>query len=393
MTLLARVRDLLPGAEDLAGELRDLAVQIASIPAPTGHETDRSSLLAELWESHGLDDVERDDVGNVTGVLRGAERHPCLVVVANMDTAYPPGSEVAPRVDGGLVRGTGVYDNGAGLVVLLGAATLLSGSDVTFPGDVIFAATVQEEWGGNLRGMRRLMERLAHRATAVLNVGHDLAGLHHEAFGMTTLRLELTGPGGHAYAHLGTPSAIHTLVSALARILRVPRPEQPRTSLNVGLVEGGTSSNAIAERASAVIELRSTDAEVLDDLEIAVRRTVDDLDLPDGVTLAWHDLDRRPYGRIPSSHPLVQLVAAAHHEVGVGVRTEPSAADFNVPLSLGVPAVITGAATGGGIKSAAEYLDPASLVTGVKSLTLGLGLLMDHHWDDRAASDADRTIL
>jgi tripeptide aminopeptidase len=380
MSIPARVRELLAEVQRSASDLTDLVLQIASVPAPTGHEAARSERLAELWRAAGLDDVTRDELGNVTGTLHGTRSAPRLLVVANMDYAYPAGSEVAPHLDGDVVRGSGVYDNAAGLAVLLGAARILAASGVLLPGEVIFAATVLEEWGGNLRGMRALMDRHGDHLTGVLNVGHDLAGLHHEAFGMTTLRLAVTGPGGHSYAHLGTPSAVHTIVALLDEIITLKRPDVPKTSLNVGVIDGGTSGNGIAEHASAVIEIRSLDAGVLADLESRMRQVVHDAAIGPGIGVEWSELDRRPYGAIPASHPLVELVADAHREVGVGVRTEPSAADFNIPLGRGIPAIITGAATGGGIKSAREYLEHASLVPGVQSLLLALGLLTDHPW-------------
>jgi acetylornithine deacetylase/succinyl-diaminopimelate desuccinylase-like protein len=199
---------------------------------------------------------------------------------------------------------------------------------------------------------------------------------------MSTSELDVTGPGGHSYAQLGTPSAVHTIVSLLDEIIALPRPDLPKTSLNVGVIRGGTSGNAIAEHASAVIEVRSLDAAVLADLESRMRHVVDGSDFGHGIAVEWRELDRRPYGAIPASHPLVELVADAHREIGIGVWTQPMIADFSLPLSLGIPAVITGAATGGGIKSAAEYLEPASLVSGVKSLLLALGRLMDHEWTD-----------
>lgn len=370
---------LLARADQLSDHLTDLTVEIASVPAPTGDEGKRSDLLVRLWRNHGLEDVSQDELGNVVGSIGGSDSDRCLLIVANMDYAYPAGSEVAPYRDGSRIVGTGVYDNGAGLVVSLGAASVLAGAGVRPPVAITFAATVAEEWGGNLAGMRALVDRFGDRLVGVINIGHDVANVHHVALGATTLRLEISGPGGHSYAHIGTPSAVHALVSAMAGIVALPLPEDPRTSLNVGVVNGGTSGNGIAEHASAIIEFRSLASEVMSGLEQRIRDVVADA-MPDGLEHSWTDLDRRPYGSIPAEHPLVEMAAQAHREVGLGVNSEIAAADFSLPLSMGIPSIVNGAATGGGVKTAGEYLEAASLVDGVKSLVATLALLSDHPW-------------
>ncbi len=71
------------------------------------------------------------------------------------------------------------------------------------------------------------------------------------------------GPGGHSFTDAGTPNPITALALALATLAETPLPEEPRTTLNLGTIQGGTSVNSIPESAEATIDFRSTSVEQL----------------------------------------------------------------------------------------------------------------------------------
>jgi tripeptide aminopeptidase len=104
--------------------------------------------------------------------------------------------------------------------------------------------------------------------------GHESAVTH--ALGSQRYLVTITGPGGHSWTDAGRPNPIVLLSRAIERFSLVVLPEIPRTTMNVGTIEGGTAINAIPERASARIDLRSTDPEQLIRLEVELHRAVED---------------------------------------------------------------------------------------------------------------------
>src|ERR1019366_8553175 len=95
-----------------------------------------------------------------------------------------------------------------------------------------------------------------------------------QALGSRRFEIVISGPGGHSWSDYGMPNPIVAAALAVNALFRIPLPVNPRTTLNVGSIEGGTSINAIPSRAVVKIDLRSSDARRLDELEQRLRRAV-----------------------------------------------------------------------------------------------------------------------
>jgi len=79
-------------------------------------------------------------------------------------------------------------------------------------------------------------------------------------------------PGGHSWSDYGSPSAINILVNLAGSINDIKLPAQPRTTINIGTICGGTAINTIASNASMEIDLRSEDAATLTTIAEYVRK-------------------------------------------------------------------------------------------------------------------------
>ncbi|HEY7419625.1 MAG TPA: peptidase dimerization domain-containing protein, partial [Ktedonobacteraceae bacterium] len=106
-------------------------------------------------------------------------------------------------------------------------------------------------------------------------------------------------------------------------------------------IEGGTSVNTIASRATALLDMRSTDIAALDKLAAQVEALVASKAGP-GLRTHIDVLGERPGGAISLDHPLVQLAAACHIWIGIEPHYTASSTDINIPLSLRIPAVCVG---------------------------------------------------
>ena len=369
------------------GRLIDLCIAIQQIPAPTGAETERAACVEDRMKAIGLADVERDELGNVYGRVPGAQAQPALLVSAHTDTVFPPETDLRlRRLSNGMLCGPGIGDNSTGVAGLLTLAETLTQLAAP-PVDIWLVANSMEEGIGDLRGMRRVVDRLhcverppaakgrgALGAVIVLE-GVGLGRTVHQALGVRRYRISAAAPGGHSWGDFGAASAVHGLVSAAEEILKMQVPQTPRTTFNIGRIGGGTSVNTIAQEAWMELDLRSESPQTLLWLEGQVLRIIEGRVAAhrardDGLTLRHEQIGHRPAGALSFDHPLVQAACTILQELGIEERSDAriSSTDANVPLSRNIPAVCVGLTDGGDVHRLSEWIDPLPLVKGMQQL-------------------------
>lgn len=350
----------------------ETAIAVQQVPAPTFDEAARSALVLDRLRALGLHDIESDAIGNVYARRPGRSQRPGVLIAAHLDTVFPHDTDLHVRYEGDRVYGPGLGDNSTGVAGLIHLAQAMQRHDLPNEGDIWFVGNVGEEGLGDLRGIRAAVNKLRSRIGAVIALeGCDFGTLHHQAIGVRRYKIEVTAPGGHSWGNFGTPSAIHTLVRLAARIAELQVQRSPRTTFNIGVIEGGTSVNTIAETASLLLDMRSVSAATLAELVAQVDRLVAAAaaERPD-VQIHVRTVGDRPSGSIARDHPLVQAAVAAYHSVGATVSYQQSSTDANIPLSLGIPAVCVGLTDGGNAHRHDEFIQPANLGRGLQALLL-----------------------
>ena len=366
---LAAVRAV---AADLVPRVVDLTARIAAVPAPTGDEGERSRFVAGVFRDAGLA-VAVDDLGDVVATLPGANGAtgdgPAVLLAAHLDTVFAAGTPLPIRRDGERLCGPGVGDNSLGVAAVLSLPALLSAAGERPAVDLLLTGNVGEEGLGNLRGMRAVMDAHPRIAAAVAVEGHNLGRVTHVAVGSRRLRLVAQGPGGHSWGDFGRPSAIHALARLIADLDAIPLPRTPKTTLNIGMIEGGVSVNSIAPTASCLVDLRSVDDGSLRRLADRVDRVVAAANR-NGVTVTSQVLGERPAGTIVLESAIVRVATEALAALGVEPAFDASSTDANVPISRGIPAVCVGLTTGGNVHREDEFIDTGPVATGLAQLAL-----------------------
>jgi acetylornithine deacetylase/succinyl-diaminopimelate desuccinylase-like protein len=353
-------------------------IRIQQIPAPTFSETDRAVYIQERFETLGLVDINRDSLNNVFGRLSGEnpQGRPALVISAHLDTVFPHETDLTTRLDGELLYGPGIADNSTGVAGLLILADSLSRFGLRPAADVWFVANAAEEGLGDLRGMRAVVDRFGSRALYVVVEGGFYGQLAHEAVGVRRYRIDVTALGGHSWGEFGSPSAIHVLGRLIAAIDDLSVPENPKTTYNIGVIEGGFSINTIAPWARLWLDLRSADGQALNRLVDQAQTIVRNLnrfhsERGTGVKLVSELVGNRPAGAIDRHSPIVQWADAALRHVGCDqVRYIISSTDANIPLSRGYPAVCLGLTKSGNSHRLDEYIELSHLPAGLGQLLL-----------------------
>jgi tripeptide aminopeptidase len=354
--------------DNLISRLIDLAISIQQIPAPTFHETQRAEFVRANFAEENLADVEVDPVGNVYARLAGTNRERTLVVSAHLDTVFPAGVNLHLERQPERILAPGIGDNSLGVAGLFGLVWMLKQNKLTLPGDLWLVANVGEEGLGNLNGMRAVVDRFGAAPLAYIALeGMALGQVFHCGLGVRRNRITIHTSGGHSWIDSGQPSAIHELAALSTRITSLKLPSCPRSTLNIGIISGGSSVNTIAAEAMLELDLRSESDETLETLAGQVEQIALSTRKP-GVEVEVQWIGQRPSGALPKDHPLVMLALDCLREVGIEPHLITGSTDANLPLSRGLAALTVGLTSGGRAHSMDEYINLEPLEKGMQQL-------------------------
>ena len=364
-------------------------IRICSIPASPFNEQERAEYLSRKFSELGLSEVEVDEEGNCVGLIEGASRSPLIVVSAHLDTVFSKETDFTVVRRENRLLAPGIADDGCGLAALIALAQVIRTERIPIEGSILFVGTVGEEGEGNLRGVRYLFTkgRWAAKIDAFLSFdGPGVDRITNRALGSRRYRVEMVGPGGHSWGDFGLPNPVHAIGRAISRLAVYPAPKDPRTTFNVGRIEGGTSVNAIPDRATIEVDLRSAAESELRRLDAYFRRAMRDAVDEENVKRRAGDpelklkvdlIGERPTGETPNDSPLVELAIETTRMLGFEPRLDQSSTDSNLPISLGIPAITLGAGgTSGYSHTLDEWYDPRHRDKGLKrGLLVILGMV------------------
>ena len=372
-----------------AEAITDEHIRICSIPASPFGERERALYLSEKFSSLGLSEVEIDDEGNCLGLIKGASQSPLMVVSAHLDTVFSSDTDFTVVRRERRLLAPGIADDGCGLAALVALAQAIQNAGIRTAGSILFVGTVGEEGEGNLRGVRYLLTRgrWAKEVDAFLSFdGPGVDRITNRALGSRRYRVELMGLGGHSWGDFGMPNPVHALGRAVSRLAAYPAPKEPRTTFNVGRIEGGTSINSIPRKATMEVDLRSASENELRRIDAFFRRAMKDAADEENATRRAGDpelklrvdlVGERPTGETAADSPLVELAIESTKALGFEPRLDQSSTDSNLPISLGIPAITIGAGGASGFSHTLdEWYEPRDRDKGLKrGLLVVLGMV------------------
>jgi glutamate carboxypeptidase len=286
---------------------------------------------------------------------------PHVLLLGHHDTVWPRGSlESMPlTVEGGVLRGPGVYDMKGGLVVVELALAILHRCGLQPARPLRLVVVADEEVGSP--SARSLVEAEMAGAVAVLGLEspHPDGALKSARLGSTRVRIEVTGRASHAALDPASGvSAVDELVDQLFAVREIMTAE-PTVLCNVGTVGGGGRTNVVPDRAAADIGLRFPDAGTQQRVLAALERLAA---VRPGAEVVVRTLTSRPAWS-HSTDDLLARVAAAGAAVGQRVTARPAAggADTNITGAAGIPTLDGFGPLGAGAHAPNERIEIASL--------------------------------
>src|SRR5713226_2965665 len=347
MTERPRIQDLLNILRGREEQMLRLLKQFVLCESPSHNKpaVDRMGrIVASEWRRrvarvNVLKQATRGNHVRAEQWLSGGQPAGQILVLGHLDTVYPLGTlgKMPFCVKGGAAWGPGTFDMKAGLVLALAAVDALRVAGIHPSKRLVFLWTSDEEIGSE--SSRAVIEKEARRSDAVLVLepasGPD-GRLKTARKGVGEIELIVTGRAAHAGVNpQDGVNAVHELALQIARVARFNQPRRGVT-VNADVVEGGTRTNVIAERARAVVDIRAARTSDMRALEAKFRRLRPHL--PGARLEVRGGFNRPPMERAASVALFRRAQALA---ITMGLKLEESftggGSDGNFTAALGVP--------------------------------------------------------
>ena len=320
-------------------------------------------VIAAEWNKHGarverIAQKHRGDLPRITYATGKSRPSSQLLVLGHYDTVYSTGTlgKMPFRVKGGKAYGPGTFDMKAGIVQALFALQTLQQTEIPLHKRLVFLWTSDEEIGSE--ASRKIFEAEARRSDAVfvLEPSFGPRGLLKTARkGVGEAELIVHGRASHAgLAPQEGLNAIHELARQLGRIEKWNDLRRGLT-INAGIIEGGTRTNVIPERARAVLDLRALRVSDMRDLEV---RLHDLRAIQSGARLEiTGGFDRPPLEHKMSESLFARAqLLAKEMNLSLGECTVGGGSDGNFTAALGIPTLDGLGAVGDGAHSSREHV-------------------------------------
>ena len=352
-------------------DLLSLLESLCAIPAPSGNEHARAEFCRNWLAEAGADGVYIDEALNVVYPVNCDGAKEITVFCAHTDTVFPD-TEPMPYIDDGTkIHCPGVGDDTASLAILMMAVKFMIKRAAKAQSGVLFVCNSCEEGLGNLKGTRKIMEQYGDRVTQFISFDSARPYINHICVGSHRYEVCVRTEGGHSFQKFGNASAVHELSKIVNAIydIKVPEIDGSRTTYNVGIISGGTSVNTIPQEAHALCEYRSDNAECLEIMREKFAHIFQAAQR-DGVEVCVKNIGERPCARGVDAAQQRALTADCADVVqsvtGEEEQFRSASTDCNIPLSMGIPAVSVGVYQGQGAHTREEWVEKASLPTGLE---------------------------
>jgi len=359
-------------------EQLSLLREIGRIPAPSHHEEKRAESIKAFLEKKGAKGILVDSERNVIFPYGDGDK-PIVAFAAHTDIVWN-GEEIPFSEDGERMHAPGIGDDTANLVNLLVAATMLleegrKPKDCSF----LFVFNGAEEGLGNLDGTKHLFKAYGERIKAYYSFDLYAGVCSSRSVGSCRYRIGAHAEGGHSYIDYGKANAVEALCRLVEALYSMPLPTKAKTTMNVGVIEGGVGVNSIPENATMLFEVRSEDGKCLEEAKSClfdvvgkVKRSLTEDARKKGVkpaALTVAEIGLRPGMGNVDENAIEEMTKKS---IGIIKRhysgrmdTSAYSTDSNIPLSLGIPANTIGTVEGALLHTENEWIRKESMKAGL----------------------------
>ncbi len=369
--------DKAPEYRDALSQLKEIllanVVMASEIPSPTGEEEELVRFLYDRFTEAGLHNISVDEAGNGAGVLPGTTDHNILVA-AHVDKIWSASDDHTISVTADHMRGRGVADNSLGVATLASLPIILDTLGVRLQSNLVLLGTTSSLGRGDLGGMRFFLGNTPLTFGYGLCLeGVDLGRLSYSSVGMIRgeISVHLREKASPPFQGSGA-GAIGPLSKIVDAILRIDRPEKPRTSILLGSISSGSGFNVPPLSGSLRFEVRSENEEVVNRISDQINEIVEETVAQEDCATELSVLARRRPGSIDFQHPLVKAARDTMAALDICPRVAPSISELSALLDHGIPALTLGITSGENHSAPDEQIDINRIFTGVAQIVATL---------------------
>jgi acetylornithine deacetylase/succinyl-diaminopimelate desuccinylase-like protein len=377
----------LPRYEERLAELTEIMlanlVMIAEIPAPTFSEQRRMEFVLERFNEYRLQNCSTDEAGNALGILPGEVGDRNILVVAHMDTVFQAGDDHTVTIQPGWVSGLGIGDDSLGVATVTTLPLILDQLDIRLDANLVLMGSARSLGRGDIEGIRFFLNNAEMPISAGICVeGVKLGRLSHASIGMLRGEIRYDLPEEYDWTRFGAGGAIVNMNETINRVLEIPLPRRPRSTIVFNSIESGESFNTIPTHGSTQFEIRSESGNIVRELEDMIENIAAEVSSQTGTDVTLERLARREPGGIQFSHPLAASAREVMKSLGINPRISPSTSELSAFIDAEIPAVTVGLTDGENLNEPDERVEIEPMTKGLQQL-VGLILAVDKgHCDE-----------
>ncbi len=308
---------------------------------------------------------EQEDFGNHIVFHHQDAKDPAILIMAHMDTVYPEGTvkERPFHINGNRAYGPGIIDMKSSLVsVLFAIKALKESGDISYQ-NVVLLLNSDEEVGSPTS--RSLIEEIAadKKFALVMEPARKDGSLVSSRRGKGNFTLHVRGRAAHSGIE---PEKGRSAIEELAyKVIQFQdlNDHEKGISVNVGLIEGGSSINTVSEHATAQIDIRISDKEQAQEIEEKIEEICSVTTVPGTEVELEGEMNRPPMEKNKQTVQLLKFIKDAGKEIGLEITDTATGggSDASFTAAVGVATVDGLGPIGGNSHSEKEYLEIDSL--------------------------------
>lgn len=357
-------------------------ILLSEIPAPTFYEYDRANALVNRYTGYEMLNCSVDEMGNALGIIPGKSNDNNIILVAHLDTLFPETVDHTVSINTDSIIGPGIGDNGLGLAAIATLPYILQRYDLQLESNLILMGSARSLGMGDIEGLRFFLNNFQGTiASGLCLEGVKLGRLSYSSIGMLRGELVYQIPEEYDWTKFSSEGALVNMNEMISKILEIPLPRKPKTTIVLGSIRGGSSYNTIPTKVALRFEIRSESDEIVDELTQEIDNLALEMSSLTGANVEFKVHARRKPGGTLFSHPLNRIAREIHGKLDIKTRLSPSTSELSAFIARGIPAVTLGLTDGENMGEENEQIDLSLLDKGLAQL-MGLLLTLDKGYSD-----------